>query len=69
MVNRSLLLLNLCLGLCACNQDVGVVYHRYRLETIDDAYVCVDNQTYGICNERGEECIEDDSLEPVKVMM
>lgn len=67
MVSKNFLLLNLCLVLCACNKDV--IYHRYRLETVDDVYLCIDNQTPGEYNSWTKELVETDSMSVKKVVM
>ena len=67
MTKTKLLLLNLCLFLGACSHDV--IYHRYRLETVDDVYLCIDNQTPGEYNSWTKELVEKDSMAVEKVVM
>lgn len=43
--------------LCACQHSV--IIHRYRFETIGDAFVCVDNQSDGKYDSITDEIIEE----------
>ncbi len=66
-MNSKLLLISFSLLLCACSHDV--TYHRYRFETVDDVYLCVDNQTPGEYNSITGKLVEKDSLVVEKVVM
>jgi len=63
----KVLLFTLGLFLSACSHDV--IYHRYRFETVDDVYVCVDNQTPGEYNSLTGELVEKESFVVEKVVM